>query len=61
MMVINAQEMTAASKANALAHRWVAFVVRNVAMTHVIWKTDTVWLQTDALHMEAQDQAIHVR
>ena len=36
MMVINAQEMTAASVATALAHRSVAFLVRNAAMTLVM-------------------------
>ena len=53
MMVINAQEMTAASVATALAHRSVAFHVRNAAMTLVMWKKDTVRLQTHALQMEA--------
>ena len=36
VMVINAQEMTAASVATALAHRSVAFHVRNAAMTLVM-------------------------
>ena len=35
MMVKNAQKMTTALMATALAHRSVAFLARNVAMTHV--------------------------
>ena len=36
MMVISAQEMTAASVATALAHRFASVLVRNAAMTHVM-------------------------